>query len=369
MKKRRIAVLAAAALILCALAALAAGGTGSDPLISLGFLTNTFAPQALEKAGARADEKLGEGYRSAAAELQKKQEAYLARIGQTDGAWLSADGFESKSVGRGGGIDLPAGSGFLFLAGTASAFSEGGELVDVTAGTAHAGAAGLVPGHRYLAAEGAIVTVTAASDAALVAPQGFYSLRAGEAEATPFTDILSTAWYYGYVHYVYGAGLFQGVSQSEFSPGAFMTRGMLATVLYRLAGQPALAEEGGVASFSDVPADAWYAGPVSWAAAHDIVKGTGDGSFLPGGNVTREQMALMLCRYAAGRLGLETPADGDLSVFSDAGETSGWAQEAISWAVGRGIITGRDGGVLDPGGTAGRAEVAAMLQRFAALTQ
>lgn len=166
-------------------------------------------------------------------------------------------------------------------------------------------------------------------------------------------------WARDAIEWVYANGLFSGTSGATFSPDAPMTRAMLVTVLYRLAGMP----ESGRNLFTDIPDGAWYADPVAWAAESGIAAGMGDGLFAPEGKISREQLAVMLYRYAKAR-GLSVTATGDLSAFRDNSGVSGWAAEAVRWAVGAGIISGRGNGVLDPGGEATRAEVAAIIQRF-----
>ena len=138
-----------------------------------------------------------------------------------------------------------------------------------------------------------------------------------------------------------------------------MTRAMFAAVLYRLEGAPAAGTEN---PFGDVPEDAWYRDAVVWAAGAGIVYGTGDG-FDPAGAITREQIAVMLCRYAA-YLGMDVSASDELSSFPDGDDASSWAKDAMSWAVKNGLVQGRDDGTLDPAGTATRAEVATLLQRM-----
>lgn len=133
---------------------------------------------------------------------------------------------------------------------------------------------------------------------------------------------------------------------------------MLVTVLHRLENTPA----GGTSTFPDVAAGTWYTDAVAWAADNGIVTGTGAG-FNPNGNVTREQLAAILYRYAQ-TIGINTDQKGDLSSFSDNADVSSWAQDAMSWAVGAGLINGKTNGKLDPAGNTTRAEVAAILMRM-----
>ena len=171
-----------------------------------------------------------------------------------------------------------------------------------------------------------------------------------------FTDVASDYWGKAAIDYVTGQGYFNGTSATTFSPSAPMTRAMLATVLWRMEGQPAST---GACPFTDVPAGQWYTDAVTWAAEQGIVTGMGDGIFAPDGNITREQLATMLYRYDGG-----TAVAADLSRFSDAGSISSWAVEAMDWAVAGGVLSGDDTGRLAPGGAATRAEVAQMLYNY-----
>lgn len=178
--------------------------------------------------------------------------------------------------------------------------------------------------------------------------------------ALPFGDVAQNAWYYDAVQYVYENGLMDGTGGGAFSPAATTTRGMVVTILYRLAGQPTSAS---TSAFSDVAVGQWYSDAVSWASANGIVSGYGDGTFGPKDTVTREQLAAILYRFAQTQ-SEDVTQTGALSSFTDGGDTAQWAQSAMSWAVGNGLISGKGNGVLDPQGTATRAEVAAILARF-----
>ncbi len=364
MKKKLIAALLLTAVITGGLAALAAGGSSADPLISLRFLSENFLSQTLSEADARANKAAKADYDAAVDRLDSAYGKYAGQAGGLGGDWEYTDLFERREYRAGDVVRLAPGSGFIFLEGSAFATAVGGKVVDVTNASDASSVNALTPGHRYLAGEGATVSVTILSDAAYLAPQGYAAALPGSESTTPFTDLVRADWYYSYVQYVYNTGLFKGVSDTLFSPTASMTRAMLATVLYRHAGTPPAS--GGTAAFTDVAAGSWYEGAVGWAAGNDIVNGMGGGLYAPDANVTREQMAAMLHRYAAHKGG-DTAALGNLGSFPDGGKTSNWAAEAVSWTVGAGIIGGRADGTLDPCGTATRAEVAAMLQRFSAL--
>lgn len=176
----------------------------------------------------------------------------------------------------------------------------------------------------------------------------------------PFTDVAAGDWYYDAVAYVCGEGFFTGTGDTTFAPNTVMSRAMLVTVLHRMAGTPA----GGEDRFTDVEPSSWYGPAVSWAAAQGIVNGVGGDRFDPDGQVTREQIATILYRYAQ-KSGPVTGTNGDLGQFTDGAAVSGFADEAMRWAVGSGLIAGKGNGILDPVGPATRAEVATLLARFA----
>ena len=178
----------------------------------------------------------------------------------------------------------------------------------------------------------------------------------------PFADVPDGAWYEEAVAYVYANGLMAGTGSTTFAPGATTTRGMIVTILYRLEGEPAVTAG---SSFTDVGSGAWYADAVAWAAANSIVGGYGGGKFGPEDNITREQMAAILYRYAQYK-GYDVSVGEDTNILSyvDADQMSEYAIPALQWACGAGLLSGKGGGVLDPAGTATRAEVATILMRF-----
>lgn len=181
-------------------------------------------------------------------------------------------------------------------------------------------------------------------------------------QAKAFSD-LQGHWAQDAIRFVSARELFHGTSASAFSPDAHMTRSMLATVLWRLEDAEGTS---GSALFSDVPGGAWFADAVRWASGKEIVTGYGDGRFGSNDSITREQLAAILYRYCRA-LGVPTEPTGDLSRFHDSRHVSDWACDAMSWAVGCGLISGKSGGTLDPAGSATRAEVAAVFQRMISL--
>lgn len=177
--------------------------------------------------------------------------------------------------------------------------------------------------------------------------------------ALPFNDVSESEWFYEAVKYVYDKGMMNGVSDTSFAPYSNLTRGMIAQVLYNLEGKPAVSGS----AYTDVAADQWYNDAVNWAAQKGIVTGYGNGTFGPMDNITREQMAAILYRYAQYK-GYDVSAKGDLTAFTDGNTVSDWAKDAMSWAVGTALFNGKGDGILDPTTTATRAEVAKILMTY-----
>lgn len=175
-----------------------------------------------------------------------------------------------------------------------------------------------------------------------------------------FNDVKESDWYYSDVQYVFKKGFMKGMDEGDFNPESTATRAMLATTIYRMAGSPDVAETG---SFADLSADMWYTDAVSWASHNGVMGGYGNGIFGMNDPITREQLAVLLWRYA----GSPDVTANNISSFSDAGSSSSYAVLALNWAVENGILSGKGSGKLDPSGNATRAEIAAMLTRFDAL--
>ena len=178
--------------------------------------------------------------------------------------------------------------------------------------------------------------------------------------ANPFTDVSEKDWFYGDVMFVYENGLMLGTSKTLFSPHGTATRGMMATILWRMEGSPA---PKGKNSFTDVEAGKWYADAITWTAENSIFAGYGKDKFGPDDPITREQLAAIFYRYADYK-GYDLTVKGNLDKFRDADKITDYAKTAMQWAVGSGLVKGKSGNLLDPQGTATRAEIAAMLHRF-----
>ncbi len=179
----------------------------------------------------------------------------------------------------------------------------------------------------------------------------------------PFTDVDKSAWYYTAVQYAYENGLFSGTSATTFAPEDTLSRSMVVSVLYRLSGSPSVTDS---RSFSDVSTGLWYTDAVNWAAGTSVIDGVGDNRFAPEGDITREQLATILYRYAK-NMHLTDANSTELSRFKDADAVSDWAAEAMVWAVANGLISGTSDTTLSPKDTATRAQFAQIMYQFSAL--
>ena len=196
-------------------------------------------------------------------------------------------------------------------------------------------------------------------------PSGAVKIAAEFVEETPvstlpFDDVAATAWYYDAVEYVYDNGLMNGTASDTFAPNATLTRGMLATVLWRMEGSPVVNY---ALPFEDVSGGQWYTEAIRWAASVGVVNGTSATTYAPNANITREQLATMLYRYAAYKSG-SVSTSASLSGFTDAGSVSDYAADAMEWAVAEEIIGGMTSTTLVPQGSATRAQTATMLMRY-----
>ena len=216
-------------------------------------------------------------------------------------------------------------------------------------------------------ADGEALVVTALEDGTyqFTQPRGTVEIvvtfvaASEEPVVLPFVDVAAEDWYGDAVAAVYARGLMTGTAEDTFAPELVATRGMVVSILHRLAGSPTVSAE----VFEDVTADDWYGQAVAWAASEGIASGTSAETFSPNAAVTREQLAALLCNFAA-QQGMDTTARSDLSSFDDAETVSDWAQDAVSWAHAEGLLAGTSATTLSPQGEATRAQLAAMLVRF-----
>lgn len=356
MKHKTGVIAAALAAAACLMGTVFALGQG-DSLISLSYLEELFIPTALSQGNAEMEKKLDEVYNAA-----------LENLSQVEPGEISQDGlysyeFSSTKYPRGSYIQLESGSGFLMLAGNAAAAHDG-VLIDVTEGTTVGGGTDLIAGHRYLVGENTTALVAVRSGMIKAGVQGSYQLQESEEQAAPFLDVLATDWYSSAVDYAYFNGLFAGMGEDQFVPMGNMNRAMMMTVLYHLAGDPEEQLQSAAATFTDVPADQWYAPFVSWAAEQGVSAGTGDGKFSPDQPVTREQVVVLLHNFAINYMGLSLNERADITTCTDFSQIASWSQDAMSWAVASGVTAPNMDGALEPARSAARAEVASMLMNF-----
>ncbi len=176
-----------------------------------------------------------------------------------------------------------------------------------------------------------------------------------------FNDVNENDWYYETVRAICEQGLMKGVSDTEFAPNDNITRGMFVTLLYRAENEPVAPK----LNFNDVPSGQYYTEAIAWASANNIVSGISDTEFAPNNNITREQIATILHRYAQYKnYDVSVGEDTNILSYNDADKMSEYAIPALQWAIGSGIISGKGNGILDPTGNATRAETATMMIRF-----
>lgn len=359
MKKRFLVLIVCACTIIGAIAS-AAGSTSQDSaVVSRSYLEGAYLQDLVSMISTQVSTAKQSAKTAALEKLNSIGQSYLDLLGVSDGAqseWLSASGFT-----RGGGnaedtLTLASGAGVIWTSGAADFV---GTLIDLTDG-AELTDGKMTAGHRYIAATESTITITGAI--------GYWVVE-GEWKTTSdgitipeilFVDIPPESPYYSAVSFVVKQGLFVGMSDTEFSPELILNRGMMATVLYRLAGEPDVAYR---PAFSDVPDEKWYTSGVIWAADNAVVIGMGNDMYAPTDKLTYQQVAIMLYNYA-NWMGIDTSGRTDLSSLPGGNRVSGWASEQMSWAVSSGIMVTDDTGNLLAREDATRGNVAIIMQRF-----
>lgn len=300
-------------------------GGDDDPLISLAYITGTYRSQLVGEAEDRAE-----------AAVPLGREVFLM---------------------PGDTVQMSLGGSCILFSGSADLTITAGTVIDVTKGVV-VNAEPLQCNHRYLAAEDTIAVVTVTEMSRLLL-QGDTKTKNGN--VTGFIDIPSGHWAANDVIRLADAELVNGMGEGRFGPDNPMTRGQFVTILGRLAGIDPSHYSDNV--FLDVPVSAYYAPYVTWAQANGIVSGMGDGKFYPDNNISREQIATVVVRFAQSQdVGLPIA---DSAHFPDHDDISQWAREAVYIARAAGLINGRtESGVFDPAGNASRAEVCAVIARL-----
>ena len=280
----------------------------------------------------------------------------------TNARFALADGIDSATVSGSGNLALncTAGDVTVTFNGTAAngvTLARSGDSVTIS------GASG---GSVVVSENGATTTtttITPGQDVSVTLDGDINEEPDTPAGDMPFTDVRTSDWFYDPVKYVYEEGLMTGTGATAFAPNVTTTRAMIVSILYRLEGGPAVS--GNSSPFNDVHTSDWYYDAVRWAERTGVVGGVGDGRFAPNTAITREQLAAMLMNYANYKH-QNVSARADLSRYSDADRVSAWAEDAVAWANAEGYISGMTTTTIAPQGSATRAQVAAILQRYLA---
>jgi hypothetical protein len=336
-----------------------APGSAGDPLISLNYINNTYLPAVRTDSRNVINNNIGKAYGDTLTKLREAYDGYMLRLGAVQG-YTFAGAFTPLSLPAGTAANLLTGGSFVLTSGAAVLQLEKGTVINISTGMEVPNGTALTLNERYFCAENT-AAVFAASSASTCLVDGYYK-SGGTVIVNPvlFTDVKTGDWFYNAVRFAGDNNLFKGTTPTTFAPQTAMSRGMFVTVLYRLAGQPAAVS---TSVFSDVPSNQYYTSAVIWANANNIVTGY-DGKFQPDVLITREQMAVILYRYAA-YAGYGTTY-GNTSIFDafpDKGSVAGYASDQVKWAVYNGLISGVSGKLL-PNNTASRAEVAQIIMNF-----
>jgi hypothetical protein len=358
---KRLAIIALVLLLLfCITAAYAAApGSSGDPLVSLGYINNSFLPAVRTDSRYLVSDAAAKSYGDTLKKLQEAYDGYMVRLGGVEG-YTFAGALTPLSLPAGTSARLITGSTFVLTSGAVSLQIEKGTVINISTGAEVQNGTSLTLNERYFCAEDtAALFAAAAASTCLI--DGYYQ-SGGTVIVNPvlFSDVKTGDWFYTAVRFSGENSLFNGTTPATFEPQTAMTRGMFVTVLYRLAGQPAAAAS---AVFSDVPSSQYYSSAVGWANANSIVTGYG-GRFQPDTLITREQMAVILYRYAAyAGYGAAYGGTSAYESFPDKSSVSVYASDAVKWAVYNRLLSGSDGKLL-PGNTASRAEVAQIIMNF-----
>lgn len=355
----------AAVLLLCAvlfLGGVVAAGLGEeDSLITLSYLEQNFIPDAVTQGVERVKTALDETFQSVADVLDTLTDGYFYRVGAGENGGYS-DAYGRRTYMVRDEITLDTGSGVIVEAGTVL-LTHTGTVINVTTGESVPSGVTLALNCRYLAAEETQALLTVESDAARMAVEGNITVIPSGERATPFTDITINDWYRDAVNEVYARGLFAGTGDgSIFAPRVKLDRSMMMTVLFHLAGDPDEERFAASATFPDVKAGEWYETYVKWAAQQGISAGYGDGNFRPTQTMTYREVVQFLYNFAISYLKLDLTEQADLTGYEGVEilRADGWGEQAMSWAVGAGIID-----QLRPNEYPARSDVAAIMAAFA----
>ena len=340
--------------------AAAAVGGADDPLVSVSYLYHTLLPRLQELFARETEDGL--------AALAKDYSARLDAIPLPDERdWDESSSFLPLDLEDGGTVRLAPFGEFLLTEGTARLHIYTGQVIDLSEGRVCAEGELLKRDHRYFAAEESEALVRAYASGSRGYVEGRYMAEtSGDFDISERFLDLEGHWSRSQVVALAEAGLVNGMDAHSFEPDRKVTRAMFVTILGRLYGL----HEDFVApiSFSDVKEGDWFAPYVTWASLSGIVNGYDDGTFGPGREITREQMALILIRYCDAR-GIVLPEETRPAAFTDEDRISSWALDAVLKSRRCGLVNGREDGRFDPKGTATRAEMCAVIARLMEKTE
>lgn len=361
MKRKPLLITLAAVMLICCVCIMLAGaaGTSSDPLISVSYLYQKLTPQLQETVGSRLR-----------AELSETEERLNSRL---DALWFPggmegefAPQFTSLDLTDGDVVELRPFASFILLRGEAKLMIPEGELLDLSTGASCADGSLMSLHHRYIAAENtrARIRIYSADPQALVDGEYLVDHDSLVPMEDRYLDVEDGFWAAPYIWRLSELGVVNGVEEHRFAPKAIVTRGSFVTILGRLKGVDTLLYD--EIPFADVSADDWYGPYVAWASEYGVTLGYDDGTFRPGDNISREQMAVMLYRYlCAGNISLNYA---EKDAFADEESISYWALEAVNALRDAGLMNGRGDNCFEPRGTATRAEICAVVYRIAEMS-
>lgn len=341
--------------ILTALTAFAVSGGADDPLISLSYLDH-FLQHLSESAGQKHEQTVGQAYADVLARLEPLEEAELSEFDY-------AGEFTPLALERGGTVAMDKFACVILTEGTARLTVTEGEVINISDGTVCTSGQMLVPMNRYFAAEDSCALVRVYSDTACIMVDGFYLHR--QSDEIPlrerFIDVGTDHWAGDYIFGLAEMNIVNGVGDDRFEPESAVTRAAFVTILGRLGGADLSAYSH--TGFVDADISQWYGPYVAWAADAGVATGYGNGEFMPDRAINREEMALMMTRFADS-LSYKLSDDAETPPFSDAGEISEWAFDAVERARLSGLMNGRGDNCFVPSGTATRAEICAVVCRL-----
>lgn len=328
-----------------------------DSLITQSFLENTYLVKIQEAINYSASMVANRFLEEKSSELDEFRQDY-----STQGMG-NAEELKIFSMSYGVELSLPQGSVFVALSDSLT-MEKLGALIDLTTG---AESETLVSGHQYLVAENSSVTVRGGVLDATVGVRGLYEVGEYETAVVPsFQDVYATDWYFTGVEFVNEKGFFNGVTATEFAPNQAMSRAMVMTVFYRMAGSPVSELNQAQGNFNDIFPGDWYEPYVYWGVSRNLTSGMGDGGFHPDASLTRQQVMVMLYAFAKDSIGMDMNHFTTLSGFADGDEVAVWAEEQMAWAVSRGLFNNipDSQSYLKGEQVATRGEVATMLMNF-----